>query len=101
MDTSRTQIAKLNGSSNYQVWSIKMKMYLIAQDLWDVIEITPSKAVAEKLQSQNSKALSAIFLSCEDHIIRNLDPDDLAATTWKKLQKLYGQVGFSARHLSF
>ena len=78
-----------------------MKMYLIAQDLWDVVDITPAKATAENLRSRNSKALSAIFLSCEDHIIRHLDPDDLAVTTWNKLRKQYGQVGFSARHLSF
>ena len=101
MDASKIQIAKLNGTSNYQVWSIKMKMYLIAQDLWDVVEISTSKVTDPNLRSQNSKALSIIFLSCEDHIIRLLDPNDLAVTAWKKLEKQYGQVGFSARHLSF
>lgn len=79
-----------------------MKSYLIAQDLWRVIEITStSTSSADDLKSLNSKALSLIILSCEDHIIRLLDPNDLAANAWKKLQKQYGLVGFSARHLAF
>lgn len=101
MDFTRTSFAKLNGSGNYQVWSIKMKSYLIAQDLWDVIEISPSKSIAVNAQSLNSKALSLIILSCEDHVIRLIDPNDLAAAAWTKLEKQYGQVGFSARHLAF
>ena len=79
-----------------------MKSYLIAQDLWRVIEISASSAsAANDLKSLNSKALSLIILSCEDHIIRLLDPNDLAANAWKKLEKQYGLVGFSARHLAF
>lgn len=42
-----------------------------------------------------------LILSCGDHIIRILDPNDLAANAWKKLQKQYGKVRFSARHLAF
>jgi hypothetical protein len=102
MDPSRSTFAKLSGSSNYQIWAIKMKSYLIAQDLWRVIEITSSSAsAADDLKSLNSKALSFIILSCEDHIIRLLDPNDLAANAWKRLEKQYGLVGFSARHLAF
>jgi hypothetical protein len=101
MDPSRNSFAKLSGFSNYQVWSIKMKSYLIAQDLWGVIELSSTKFPAADLKSLNSKAISLIILSCEDHIIRLLDPNDLAANAWKKLEKQYGLVGFSARHLAF
>lgn len=101
MDPSKSSFAKLSGSSNYQVWSIKMKSYLIAQDLWDV-ELSPTKtSTATDLKSLNSKAISLIILSCEDHVIRLLDPNDLAANAWKKMEKQYGLVGFSARHLAF
>lgn len=78
-----------------------MRSHLIAQDLWDVVEISSTKNLASNLKSLNSKAVSLIILSCEDHIIRTIDPNDLAASIWKKLQRLYGQVGFSARHLAF
>lgn len=102
MDPSRSSFAKLSGSSNYQIWAIKMKSYLIVQDLWRVIEMTSSStSAANELKSLNSKALSLIILSCEDHIIRLLDPNDLAANAWKKLEKQYGLLGFSARHLAF
>lgn len=101
MDPTRSSFAKLAGTSNYQVWSIKMKSFLIAQDLWDVIDITPIKALEPNIRSLNSKALSLIILSCEDHIIRLIDPDDLAVTAWNNLKKQYGHVGFSARHLAF
>lgn len=101
MDPTKSSFAKLDGSSNYQVWSIKMRSHLIAQDLWEVVDISSAKNLAQNLKSLNSKAVSLIILSCEDHIIRTIDPNDLAASIWKKLEKLYGQVGFSARHLAF
>ena len=101
MNSSGTSIAKLNGTSDYQVWSIKMKSYLIAQDLWEVVDVSPSIILTDKSMSQNSKALSFIILSCEDHIINLLDPNGLAVTAWKKLEKQYGNIGFSARHLAF
>lgn len=100
MDPSRNSFAKLSGSNNYQVWAIKMKSYLIAQDLWSVVELSSKSSVTD-IKSLNSKAMSLIILSCEDHIIRLLDPDELAANAWKKLEKQYGLVGFSARHLAF
>ncbi|KAF5184831.1 hypothetical protein FRX31_025582, partial [Thalictrum thalictroides] len=100
MDPSRNPFVKLSGSNNYQVWAIKMKSYLISQDLWSVVEISSKSSVTD-LKSLNSKAMSLIILSCEDHIIRLLDPDELAANAWKKLEKQYGLVGFSARHLAF
>lgn len=101
MDPTKSSFAKLDGSSNYKVWSIKIRSYLTAQDLWDVVELSSSKNLSSDLKSQNSKATSIIILSCEDHILRNLDPNDFAANIWRKLEKLYGQVGFSARHLAF
>ena len=101
MDPSRSSFAKLNGTSNYQVWAIKMKSYLIAQDLWDIVDADPSKSIKSDAMSKNSKAVSLIILSCEDHIIRLIDPDDFAAAAWKKLKQQYGQAGFSARHLAF
>ena len=78
-----------------------MKSYLIVQDLWDIVEALPSKATTSDLMSRNSKAISLIILSCEDHILRLLDPEDLAANAWRTLQKQYGLIGFSARHLAF
>lgn len=101
MDLSTISFAKLTGASNYKVWSIKMKALLISQDLWDVTDSSPTKSPSASLKSQNSKAVSMIILCCEDHIVRLLDPDDLAASAWKKLEHQYGQIGFSARHLAF
>lgn len=102
MDVSKSSLMKLSGASNYQVWAIKMRSYLISQDLWQVVD-TPlsSKSATSELQSQNSRAMSLIILSCEDHIVRLLNVEELAASAWKKLQKQYGHVGFSARHFAF
>ena len=101
MDFSKSSIAKLAGSSNYQVWAIKMKSYLIAQDLWEVIQLKASTHTNSNIKSLNSKVISLIILACEDHVIKLLDPDDLAAIAWKKLEQQYGHIGFSARHLAF
>ena len=101
MDSVKPSMTKLAGTANYQIWAIKMKAYLIAQDVWDAINITSKSMVSDTIKSQNSKAMSLIILHCEDYIIRLIDPDDLAAKAWKKLENQYGIVGFSARHMAF
>lgn len=68
---------------------------------YNVVDITATKAMGEDLMSKNSKAMSLIILSCEDHIIRLFGSDDLAASAWRSLKQQYGHVGFSARHLAF
>ena len=78
-----------------------MKSYLIAQDLWSVVQNSSSKSIAEDSMSQNSKVMALIILSCEDHIIRLLNPDESASIAWKKLEQQYGNIGFSAQHLAF
>lgn len=100
MDPSRIAFAKLTGTANYSIWSIKMQSYLIAQDLWQVIDISPSSN-ADHLKSLNSKVMSIIIMCCEDHVIRLLNINDLAASAWIKLERQYGQIGFSSRHLAF
>ena len=86
MDFTSLSMAKLSGSKNYQVWSIKMKSYFIAQDLWSVVQNSSPKSIAEDSMSQNSKVMALIILSCEDHIIRLLNPDESASIAWKKLE---------------
>ena len=73
-----------------------MKSYLTVLNLWSVVENTPLKIKVDDIMSQNSKVMALLILSCEDHIISLLNPDDLASTAWKNLEKHYGNAGFSA-----
>lgn len=61
-EKDNTMFERLN-CSNYRVWSIRMKMMLIKEDLWDIIDPGSSKP---EDATRSLKALSCIVLMIED-----------------------------------
>ncbi|KAH7536981.1 hypothetical protein FEM48_Zijuj03G0043600 [Ziziphus jujuba var. spinosa] len=50
---------------NYKEWSFRLRTYLKAQDVWDIIEPTSNEAVDYKVwEKKNATALHAIHISC-------------------------------------
>ncbi|KAB1203791.1 Ankyrin repeat domain-containing protein 6 [Morella rubra] len=82
---------------NYKDWSIPMKTYLIAQDLWDTIEssIQPSmqedgEVIVKAWTKKNLMALQVIQNSCELDISNEIRDIPLAKTAWDTLKEKYG-----------
>ncbi|GLT70496.1 hypothetical protein SLA2020_425720 [Shorea laevis] len=68
---SSTIVLELLRNDNYANWSASMKNYLLAQDLWDIVEATteppkPEDDVVEfkAWRKNNAAALHAIQISC-------------------------------------
>ena len=112
-----SRIDKLKGSINHESWSQKIKMILILQDLWDVIEDTQTiKLILSKGETlwdpddtqyikswskSNNKAKAYILLSVSDSILAHVKNIEEAAHIWKKLEDLYAQKGFTSWFMAY
>ena len=94
MATSGTcELIKLNGD-NYPAWKLQLRMALIRDDLWDIVngsEKAPTGEAAtadatKKFTTRSNKALSMIVLSMkpELHYLIGREPEDPVAV-WKLL----------------
>ncbi|CAL8140116.1 unnamed protein product [Prunus armeniaca] len=64
-------VLQVLNQGNYEEWSFRVKTYLLAEDLWDVVKGTttkpPKDGEADKIKDwkkRNAKALHAIQISC-------------------------------------
>ena len=100
MDTrsaSSATVSELFNGGNYVVWSVQVKTYLIAQDLWDIVEgtdVQPKleyKASSKVWTRKNAMALHVIQTSCEPRIcllISQITPAKLAWDTLEAIKNL-------------
>ena len=67
--------------SNYVAWSIKMRVNLQAQGMWDAIEH------GDKVEERNDRmALAAIYQTVLEDVLLMLAEKDSTMASWKKLQ---------------
>ena len=64
MDSIGIRIPKLKGSSNYDIWAIRMKAYLVERGFYKVLTTKDRKAEAYEQESRKANAL--IRLTLED-----------------------------------
>ncbi|KAI5340549.1 hypothetical protein L3X38_019823 [Prunus dulcis] len=83
---------KLLNHRNYEYWSFRVKVYLLAEDVWDLVEATtePPKPedgeVAFKAwRKNNAKALLAIQTSCGDDTYPIIEGITEAKAAWYTL----------------
>ena len=89
----------LNGEDNYLKWSVRVKTYLMAQDLWDIVEATnepptPENEAAFKAWSKmNAMALYGIQNSCGPDTFFDIMEITSARNAWKTLAEKYKPKG--------
>jgi hypothetical protein len=111
----RPRMAKLTGP-NYRIWSIQVRRYLEAQDLWDIVESPPkwilspetkgttenpasipdaaaAKLEESKLRKQDAKASTAIMNACGADPLFLISELATAHEQWAKLKWKYAPVG--------
>ncbi|CAL9014044.1 unnamed protein product [Prunus brigantina] len=83
---------KLLNHRNYEYWSLRVKVYLLAEDVWDLVEATtePPKPedgeVAFKAwRKNNAKALLAIQTCCGDDTYPIIEGITEAKAAWDAL----------------
>nr|XP_023929358.1 uncharacterized protein LOC112040699 [Quercus suber]POE89520.1 hypothetical protein CFP56_50245 [Quercus suber] len=78
---------------NYWDWSVQLKTYLMAQDLWEIVESTyeppaPENEAALKAWSKtNAMALHVIQMSCEPYTFSDIREISSARIAWDTLAK--------------
>ncbi|KAF8377143.1 hypothetical protein HHK36_030516 [Tetracentron sinense] len=75
---------------NYEIWKVCLKSYLLAEDLWDLVNGTEfkPKATQEKFKTwhmKNAKALHAIQISCGPQKLSEIKEIDSAKDAWDHL----------------
>ncbi|KAL5568418.1 hypothetical protein UlMin_024993, partial [Ulmus minor] len=82
-------VRELLDKNNYDDWSVQVKTYLKAQDLWDVVEAPiPSETIIEAdkdWNKRNAAALHAIQISCSSDTFIVIRRIDWAKEAWDTL----------------
>src|SRR3954468_17874640 len=98
VSSAKHEISKFDGGTNFSHWKIRMKSALTLQGLW--------KAVVEKFDEDSDEfkkadlkemALSAIFMSVTDNVLREIADEETASGAWKKLKSLYAGKNLTNR----
>nr|POF25472.1 hypothetical protein CFP56_46306 [Quercus suber] len=80
---------------NYLDWSVQLKTYMMAQDLWEIVESTgeppaPENEAAFKAWSKtNAMALHVIQMSCEPDTFSDIREISSARVAWDTLAENY------------
>ena len=91
---SSATVSELFNGGNYVVWSVQVKTYLIAQDLWDIVEGTdvvpePGNEAALKVWiKKNAMALHVIQTSSEPRICLSISQITSAKLAWDTLKAI-------------
>ncbi|GKV35269.1 hypothetical protein SLEP1_g43570 [Rubroshorea leprosula] len=97
-DSSTTAIVPfLLTKDNYEDWRIYMKNYLLAQDLWGIIEsgndvgLLSSSTDVGNLRKKNAAALHAIHTTSSPDIFAQIKKFESAKDAWNKLAQMHQQ----------
>ena len=90
---SSAAISEVLNVDNYLVWSVQVRTYLIAQDLWDIVEATdecPNQEDDEvsfkDRRKKNAMALHVIQISCPQRICHVISLITSAKIAWETLE---------------
>jgi hypothetical protein len=107
MAESLYKIPKLKGSSNYDIWNLRLTSILVKEGCQEIITIDPTKLTSSnyegiellRLKELESKALAIIRLSLEDGPLLSTKEITSPYILWNKLKDLYSTKGFSSEFL--
>ena len=91
---SATILEALN-EDNYLDWSVQLKTYLMAQDLWEIVESTSeppareNEAAFKAWNKTNAMALHVIQMSCEPDTFSDIREISSARDAWDALAEKY------------
>ena len=86
---------------NYLDWSVQLKTYLMAQDLWEIVESTSeppareNEAAFKAWNKTNAMALHVIQMSCGPDTFSDIREISSARGAWDSLAKMYSGTSFS------
>ena len=92
------KIPKLKGSTNYDIWAIRIKALLTEKDFYHVFTVDIPQNTSE-YQQASVKASAIIRLTLEDSPLVQTQYIEDANQLWNQLKTLYEPRGFSSEFL--
>src|SRR5436190_1679331 len=90
VSSAKYEVPKFDGGTSFSLWKIRMKFALPLQGLWKaVVEKFDEDSDEIKKADLKERALSAIFMSVTDNVLREIADEETASGVWKKLEGLY------------
>jgi hypothetical protein len=94
-------VAKLMSSAGYQVWSMRLQMFLMGMKLWSLVDgtrVMPSSTSVdlenmEKWNVDEAKAKYYIMSTISDEVMINPNASGTAKELWDSIAKTYGVAG--------
>ena len=92
---SSAVVSEVLNIEKYLVWSVQVRTYLIAQDLWDIVEATDEcpkqeddEAASKDWSKKNAMALHVIQISCPQRICHVISLITSAKIAWETLEEI-------------
>jgi hypothetical protein len=92
MQSSKFEVEKFNGKSNFELWKLKMWDLLVQQGLQKAFagkSKKPTTMTNEDWEDLDAKSLSTICLCLADEVLFNIVGEDTTSGLWSKLESLY------------
>jgi hypothetical protein len=107
MSDSNLKIEKLTGSSNWDIWAIRMEAVLIEKGYYDVMTTDPNSASVLDIADDARRQYTSLSLKATAQIRLSLGNGPLIQTKaitnpyllWATLKRLYESKGFSSEFL--
>ncbi|GLT75802.1 hypothetical protein SLA2020_474990 [Shorea laevis] len=90
--TSNVIVPEVLTQNNYEDWSSCVQNYLLAQNLWDVVESThvpPSRKGAATWKRKNAAVLHILQISCAPETFAHIRGLTFAKDAWERLTEIY------------
>src|SRR3954462_1863865 len=93
----KNEVPKFDGGTSFSLCKIRMRSSLIPQGLWKAVEENFFGVSEESKVELQERALSAIFMSVTDNVLREIATEKTASDAWKKLEELYSGKSLTNR----
>ncbi|GJZ92742.1 retrovirus-related pol polyprotein from transposon TNT 1-94 [Tanacetum coccineum] len=89
MTRAKFDIEKFNGTGDFGLWRIKMRVLLIQHRCEATLEVLPADMEAQMKAELNKKAHNAMILCLGNKVLREVTGETTATGVWSKLETLY------------
>jgi hypothetical protein len=100
MQSSKFEVEKFSGKSNFELWKLKMRDLLVQQGLQKALAFNTKKPATvknEEWEDLDEKSLSTIRLCLADDVLFNIVGEDTTSGLWSKMESLYMTKSLTSR----
>jgi hypothetical protein len=100
MQSSKFEVEKFSGKSNFELWKLKVRDLLVQQGLQKALAgktKKPTIMTNEEWKDLDAKSLSTIRLCLVDDVLFNIVGNDTTSGLWSKMESLYMTKSLTSR----